>query len=77
MAAYTKRTGRKSAGYFAVGDEHTIVDRVAEYVEVGVEKFILRPIGRDGEAILDQTRRLIDKVIPMVEARWPKKAKAH
>ena len=77
MAAYTKRTGRKSAGYFAVGDEHTIIDRVAEYVDVGVEKFILRPIGRDGDAILDQTRRLIDKVIPMVEARWPKKAKAH
>ena len=76
MAAYEKRTGRNPAGYFAVGDEKVILDRVAEYAAVGVEKFILRPVGPDGDAIIGQTRKLIEKVLPQVEARWPKKAKA-
>ena len=76
MAAYQKRTGRDPSGYFAIGDEKVIVDRVADYVAVGVEKFILRPVGPDGEAIIAQTRRLIEKVLPQVEARWPRKAKA-
>ncbi|MFZ5782189.1 MAG: LLM class flavin-dependent oxidoreductase [Pseudomonadota bacterium] len=76
MSAYQKRTGRDPAHYFAIGDAETILGRVAEYVAVGVEKFILRPVGPDGEAIIAQTRKLIEKVLPQVEARWPKKAKA-
>jgi probable F420-dependent oxidoreductase len=76
MAAYQKRTGRDPSGYFAIGDEKVILDRVAEYVAVGVEKFILRPVGPDGDAIIAQTRKLIEKVLPLVDARWPKKAKA-
>ena len=27
-------------------------------------------------SMLDQTRRLIEQVLPMVAARWPKRAKA-
>ena len=73
MAAYEKRTGRDPQHYFAIGDERAIFDRVAEYVDAGVAKFILRPIGDD---IIGQTRRLIEKVLPLVEARWPKMAKA-
>jgi probable F420-dependent oxidoreductase len=73
MAAYAKRTGRDPQGYFAIGDERAIFDRVAEYADVGVAKFILRPIGDD---VVGQTRRLIEKVLPLVEARWPKMAKA-
>ena len=56
MAAYQKRTGRDPSGYFAIGDEKVILDRVAEYVAVGVEKFILRPVGPDGDAIIAQTQ---------------------
>ena len=73
MAAYEKRTGRDPQHYFAIGDERAIFDKVAEYVDVGVAKFILRPIGDD---IIGQTRRLIEKVLPLVDARWPKMAKA-
>ena len=29
-----------------------ILDRIAEYVAVGVEKFILRPVGPDGETVI-------------------------
>ena len=63
MAAYEKRTGRDPARYFAIGDEKVILDRVAEYAAVGVEKFILRPVGPDGDAIIAQTRKLIEKVL--------------
>jgi probable F420-dependent oxidoreductase len=72
MEAYTKRTGRDASRYFAIGDETAILERIGEYVAVGVEKFILRPAGPD---MMGQTRRLIEKVLPAVEARWPKAAK--
>ena len=76
MAAYEKRTGRDPSNYFAIGDEKVILDRITQYVAVGAEKFILRPIGPGGDEFIAQTRKLIDKVLPLVEARWPKKAKA-
>jgi probable F420-dependent oxidoreductase len=72
MEAYTKRTGRAADGYFAVGDAGTILGRIAEYVAAGISKFILRPVGAGEEAMLAQTRRLIDEVLPQVAARWPK-----
>ena len=73
MAAYAKRTNRDPARYFAIGDETAILDRIAEYVDVGVQKFILRP-GGDGASVLAQTRQLIEKVLPRVGAKWPKAA---
>jgi len=73
MAAYAKRTNRDPARYFAIGDETAILDRIAEYVDVGVQKFILRPVG-DGASVLAQTRQLIEKVLPRVGAKWPKAA---
>jgi probable F420-dependent oxidoreductase len=72
MAAYAKRTGREAERYFAIGSETTILERIADYVSGGVEKFILRPVGANGEDVIAQTRRLIDKVLPLVVARWPK-----
>ena len=50
--------------------------RMAEYVEAGASKFILRPAARGDDDMLDQTRRLIEQVLPLVAARWPKQAKA-
>lgn len=75
MEAYQKRTGRDPLGYFAVGDADTIVERVADYVANGVEKFVLRPVGKGDDAILAQTRRLIEEVVPKVASRWPKPKK--
>ena len=66
MAAYTKRTGREATGYFAIGDETVILQRISEYLAVGVQKFILRPVGRDGEAVIAQTKQLIEKVLPHI-----------
>lgn len=75
MDAYRKRTGRDPLGYFAVGDASTIVARIAEYVEAGACKFILRPAARGDEDMLAQTRRLVEEVLPQVRTRWPKPVK--
>lgn len=73
--AYRKRSGRDPKDYFAVGDAAAIVDRIAAYVEAGVSKFILRPAAKGDDDMMTQTRRLIDEVLPLVAARWPKPAK--
>ena len=65
IAAYTKRTGRDAQGYFAIGDAATILARVRAYIDAGVSKFILRPVG-SGDGVLDQTKQLIEKVLPSI-----------
>ena len=60
---------------FAIGDAQAILARVAEYADAGIAKFILRPVGRDDDAILAQTKRLIEELLPLVAARWPKTGK--
>ena len=75
MESYRARTGRDPATAFAVGDGAAIVDRVAAFVEAGASKFILRPVGGDDADLLDQTRCLIEQVLPAVAARWPRPAK--
>ncbi len=73
--AYRKRTGRDPKDYFAIGDAQAIVARIADYVAAGVSKFILRPAAKGDEEMMAQTRRLIDEVLPLAAARWPKPAK--
>jgi alkanesulfonate monooxygenase SsuD/methylene tetrahydromethanopterin reductase-like flavin-dependent oxidoreductase (luciferase family) len=75
MDAYAKRTGRDATHLFAIGDAEAILSRIAEYVDAGVSKFILRPLGGDDDAILAQTRLLIEQVLPRAETRWPRHAK--
>ena len=70
--AYKKRTGRDPKDYFAIGDADAVVAKIADYVEAGVSKFILRPSARGDDEIMSQTRRLIEEVLPRVAARWPK-----
>jgi len=75
MHAYQRRTGRDPLGYFAIGDASTIIDRIAAYIAAGASKFVLRPLGAGDEAVLAQTRQLIEEVLPLVASRWPKPAK--
>jgi alkanesulfonate monooxygenase SsuD/methylene tetrahydromethanopterin reductase-like flavin-dependent oxidoreductase (luciferase family) len=70
--AKTRAARPRTTQTFAVGDAETILSRVAEYVDAGVSKFILRPLGCDDEAILAQTRLLIEQVLPRAETRWPR-----
>ena len=73
--AYRKRTGRDPMRYFAIGDAEAVVEHIAAYVAAGVSKFILRPAARGDDELLSQTRRLIEEVLPLVAARWPKPLK--
>jgi len=55
-----------------IGDAGTILDRIAAYIDAGISKFILRPLG-DGDAdLMAQTRWLVAEVLPEVARRWPK-----
>ena len=72
LDAFRKRTGRDPAAYFAIGTAETIFSRVAAYVDAGISKFILRPIATGDEAVLEQTRQLIEQVIPRAAAAWPR-----
>lgn len=62
--AFEKRTGRDPKQHFAVGDADAILRRIAGYAEAGISKFILRPIGQSDSELMDQTRQLIEEVIP-------------
>ena len=66
--AYRKRIGRDPKLAFAVGNAADILARVREYVDAGIAKFILRPVGAGDEDLLDQTRRMIGELLPGVAA---------
>ncbi|MGE5597443.1 MAG: LLM class flavin-dependent oxidoreductase, partial [Hyphomicrobiales bacterium] len=53
-------------GTMAVGGADAIIARAREYVDAGVSKFVLRPIADTDESIVEQTRRLIGEVLPVV-----------
>ena len=64
--AYQKRTARDPKLGFAVGDARVLVERIQAYVDAGISKFVLRPMGSSDEDFLSQTRRMIDEVLPEV-----------
>jgi probable F420-dependent oxidoreductase len=76
MRGYREYRDLDPAGYFAIGDADTIFARIAEYVDAGISKLILRPLGRGDDDVIDQTRRLVREVLPRVAARWPKPPRA-
>jgi probable F420-dependent oxidoreductase len=72
LAAYTALGLADPLSYFAIGDRDAIVARIAAYIDAGISKFILRPMGSRDDEIIAQTERLIGEVMPAVTARWPK-----
>ena len=74
IEAYRKRTGREPKGYFATGDADDILQRLSDYVDAGISKFVLRPLGNDAQDVFAQTQRFIDEVLPEIPKRWPKDA---
>jgi len=68
--AYRRRAeGRDPRDHLAVGDADDIVHRIQKYVEAGISKFILRPIGASDDALIHQTRLLASEVIPVVAGK--------
>ncbi|MDP6375474.1 MAG: LLM class flavin-dependent oxidoreductase [Pseudomonadales bacterium] len=60
--------GREPKGFTAAGDVGDIMALVNEYRHAGVEKFILRPIARGTQEMLEQTKLFIEKLMPEIAA---------
>ncbi len=60
--------------YLAVGDAGAILARLESFVEAGVSKFVLRPLAGDDAGMLEQSRRLVAEVLPVV-ASWNERAR--
>ncbi len=66
--AYAKRKKGDPKVYMGIGGADEIIERACAYIDAGVSKFVLRPLANDDADFLDQTQKLIDTVIPVVEA---------
>jgi probable F420-dependent oxidoreductase len=73
VEALTARLGREADGYFAIGDADTVMERLNEFRNAGVHKFVLRPIAFGTDDTIRQTERLITEVLPRVAALNPRK----
>lgn len=62
----TKRLGKQPEGLVAVGDAAEIMQLLNRFRHAGVHKFVLRPIASGTIDMIDQTKRLIDRVLPEV-----------
>lgn len=68
--SYRQRSeGRDPRDHLAVGDAGDVIHRIEQYIEAGISKFILRPIGTNDDDLINQTRLLAKEVIPEVEGR--------
>jgi alkanesulfonate monooxygenase SsuD/methylene tetrahydromethanopterin reductase-like flavin-dependent oxidoreductase (luciferase family) len=54
--------------YLAVGGAPEIEQRLDEYRAAGVSKFVMRPLATDDRDFMEQTRRLIEEVLPRAHA---------
>ena len=72
IARYNKvlsgRMGQDPSKYTAIGGAPEIMALLDEFRQAGVHKFVLRPIASGTEDMLDQTRLLVEKVLPSVAA---------
>jgi alkanesulfonate monooxygenase SsuD/methylene tetrahydromethanopterin reductase-like flavin-dependent oxidoreductase (luciferase family) len=70
VSARTGGTGNaeQTRALLAVGDARAILSRLREYHDAGASKFVLLPLARGDAALLEQTRRLAEEVIPEAHA---------
>ena len=67
-AAFQSRFARDPRRHAVVGGAEEIIRRIEAYNGAGIHKFILRPIGTDDDDLIAQSQRLIDEVLPWLEA---------
>ena len=61
-------TSRGRASYAVAGGPEDVLARIRAYEAVGVSKFVLIPIASGDEDLLEQTRRLVEEVLPVAHA---------
>jgi len=65
-ADFEKRTGKQAARGFVVGGSDEILERIQAYVDRGVSKFILRPIGNGDAEMEEQTEQIIEEILSKI-----------
>ncbi|MEM7366250.1 MAG: hypothetical protein AAF525_19715, partial [Pseudomonadota bacterium] len=63
-AAMVARLKKDPSPYMAVGEVSDIIDRIEAFRDAGCSKFVLMPMGRGWNEISEQTRLLIEQVLP-------------
>ena len=63
-----RRLGREPSGFTAVGGATEMMALVHEFHRAGVHKFILRPIASGTQDMLSQTRQMVEKLLPQIDA---------
>ena len=66
-----KRLGKEPSGFTAVGDTAAMMTLVHEFRAAGIHKFILRPIASGTEDMLSQTKLMIERLLPEIDALNP------
>ena len=65
-ADFEKRTGKQAARGFVVGESDEILERIQAYVDRGISKFILRPIGNGDAEMKEQTEQIIEEILSKI-----------
>ncbi|MEE4300751.1 MAG: LLM class flavin-dependent oxidoreductase [Pseudomonadales bacterium] len=70
LDALERRLGsaEKVKDYVVVGDENAILERIAAFRNAGIHKFVLGPMTQGTSDMLEQTRLLIERVLPEIAA---------
>lgn len=63
-----KRLGKEPSGFTAVGGVAEMMALVHSFRDAGVHKFILRPIASGTQEMIEQTRKLVELLIPEIDA---------
>ncbi|RPG49843.1 MAG: LLM class flavin-dependent oxidoreductase [Gammaproteobacteria bacterium TMED1] len=62
-----KRLGKRvkdPSKYLVIGDTEDIVKRIDQYIDAGCSKFVMLPIASDEKETIQQTRLVIDEILP-------------
>jgi alkanesulfonate monooxygenase SsuD/methylene tetrahydromethanopterin reductase-like flavin-dependent oxidoreductase (luciferase family) len=65
---FQKRLGKDPAAYSAIGGVEDMMALVHDFHAAGVHKFVLRPIASGTEDTLEQTRLMVDQLLPEISA---------
>ena len=68
IAGFTRSLGKPPDAFTACGGRREIMALLNRFRATGAHKFVLRPIASGTADMIDQTRRLIDEVLPSVAA---------
>ncbi len=65
------RLGKPASGFTAVGDTDEMMTLAREFLAAGARKFILRPIASGTADMLNQTKLMIERLMPEIDALNP------